>query len=121
MIMKLRVMVVQEYSNNFVTIKDPIMKTIVTIIIFSCSVLPLLSGAITRVVVEGVIVAYDKKTVTLSQNGKKIKVPKNAIPHYFKIRSGNKVYAEFNPKETLRELRQTIQKKKMEHKKNQSR
>lgn len=43
--------------------------------------------------VEGIIVSYNKDTVTLSQRGKKIKVPKKSIPSFFKIRSGNKVYA----------------------------
>ena len=81
--------------------------------------LPLTIGAVTRVTVEGVIVAYDKETVTLSQKtGKKIKVPRKSVPHYFKIRSGNKVYVEYDPKEILRELRKNIQQKKSEKQKN---
>lgn len=94
------------------------MKTIF-IIVFSFSMLPLTIGAVTRVTVEGVIVAYDKETVTLSQkSGKKIKVPRKSIPHYFKIQGGNKVYVEYDPKAVLKELRKNIQKKKRKNKKN---
>lgn len=83
----------------------------------SFSVLPFSSGAVTKVTVEGVIVAYDKKTVTLSQDGKKIKVPKSSIPHYFKIRSGNKVYAELEPKKIMKKIKKAIQQKKIKKKK----
>ena len=96
------------------------MKTIlVIIIILSCSIFSFISSAVTRVTVEGVIVAYDKKTVTLSQNGKRIKVPKNSIPHYFKIRSGNKVYAELDSKKLVKKIQEVIQQKKMKNKKKQ--
>ena len=96
------------------------MKTILINVVLSFFVLPLISGAVTRVTVEGVIVAYDKKTVTLSQNGKKIKVPKSSIPHYFKIRSGNKVYAELNPKKAVKKIKKVIQQKKAENKQKQN-
>ncbi len=96
------------------------MKTILVIIIMlSYSVFSFISSAVTRVTVEGVIVAYDKKTVTLSQNGKKIKVPKKSIPHYFTIRSGNKVYAELDPKKTVKKIKEVIQQKKAENKNRQ--
>ena len=51
--------------------------------------------------IEGVIVKYDKKTVTLIQNGKKIKLLKKRIPKRFKIKTGNKVYAILNGKKIL--------------------
>ena len=52
-------------------------------------------------IIEGVIVKYDKKTVTLIQNGKKIKLLKKRIPKRFKIKTGNKVYAILNGKKIL--------------------
>ena len=93
------------------------MKIILIIILFSFLALPLFSSAVSRVTVEGVIVAYDKKTVTLSQNGKKVKVSRKSIPDYFKIRSGNKVYAELNPKKAVKKLQKVIQQKKIRSKK----
>ena len=52
--------------------------------------------------IEGVIISYNKKTVTLLQNGKKIKVPRKSIPPHFRIRGGNKVYAVINSKIILK-------------------
>ena len=63
------------------------------------------STAKTKAKIAGVIVKYDKKTVTLSQNGKKIKVPRKSIPDYFKIRGGNKVYAILNAKTLLKKMK----------------
>ena len=58
---------------------------------------------------EGIIISYDKKTVTLSQKGKKIKVPRGAIPKHFKIKGGNQVYAEFNEQELINQLKKSQQ------------
>ena len=62
--------------------------------------------------IKGVIVKYDKKTVTLLQNGKKIKVPRKSIPSYFKIRGGNKVYAVVNAAMILKKMKQQKTKKR---------
>ena len=56
---------------------------------------------------EGIIISYDKKTVTLSQKGKRIKVPRGTIPKHFKIKSGNQVYAEFNEQKLLNQLKKS--------------
>ena len=52
-------------------------------------------------IIEGVIVKYDKKTVTVIQNGKKFKLLKKHIPKRFKIKTGNKVYAVLNGKKII--------------------
>ena len=70
------------------------------------------STAITKAKISGVIVKYDKKTVTLSQNGKKIKVPRKSIPDYFKIRGGNTVYAILNAEILLKRMKQQKAKKR---------
>lgn len=48
--------------------------------------------------VHGVITKFDAKTVTLSQRGKPVKVPRAAIPKHFKIRPGNEVFAVIDTK-----------------------
>ena len=67
--------------------------------------------------VEGIIVSYDKNTVTLSQRGKKIKVPKKSIPGFFKIRSGNKVYAIIDRKKFKKKPRRAIDQNQKERSK----
>ena len=48
-------------------------------------------------IVEGTIVKYDKKTVTLLKaGGVKVKVPRKAIPKRFKLQTGRRVYAILN-------------------------
>ena len=63
------------------------------------------SAIVGTVKVEGIIVSYDKKTVTLSQGGRKTQVPRKAIPGHFKIQSGNLVYALFDGKDIMKELK----------------
>ena len=56
--------------------------------------------------IEGTVVKYDKKTVTLKNDkGKKIKVSRRAIPKQFKLRSGAKVHALLNPKVITNQLK----------------
>lgn len=74
-------------------------KFIIIVTVFSFSYCAF-SGIVRSSRVEGIIVAYNKSTVTLSQRGKKIKVPRKSIPDFFKIRSGNKVYALLNKKKS---------------------
>ena len=81
------------------------MKTIIIIFILSLFFTPFSSIAKTKAKIAGVIVKYNKKTVTLSQNGKKIKVPRKFIPDYFKIRGGNKVYAVLNAETLLKKMK----------------
>lgn len=70
------------------------MKTIIFFIIlailFSQPVLSAISG---DAKVEGIVRGYNKKTVTLFQEGKKVTVPLKAIPSSFKIKKGEKVQA----------------------------
>ena len=49
--------------------------------------------------VQGVVVSYDKKTVTLKQKTGKIKVPRESIPKKFKLKTGKQVYALLKPEE----------------------
>ena len=54
--------------------------------------------------IHGVVVKYDKKTVTLkNDNGKTIKVSKQAIPKGFKLRSGARVQALLKPEDILKQ------------------
>ena len=62
--------------------------------------------------IQGVILEYDKKTVTLLQNGRKIKVPRESIPSHFKIRKGNTVNAIVNSKMILKKMKQKNTKKR---------
>ena len=87
--------------------------SLLIIVLLSLFPFTFISSAVTRVTVEGVIVSYNKKTVTLSQNGKKIKVPRKLIPYYFKIQTGNTVYAELDPEKAMKVLKKTIKKQKM--------
>ena len=60
------------------------------------------------------IVSYNKNTVTLSQNGKKVKVPKKSIPSHFKIKGGNEVYALVSAEEVMKKLKKEIEKEKQQ-------
>ena len=80
------------------------MKHILIFIAFFIFISPGFSAIIGPVKVEGIIVSYDKKTVTLSQGGEKTKVPRKAIPSHFKIQSGNQVYALFDGKDVMKKL-----------------
>ena len=62
--------------------------------------------------VKGIIVAYDKDTVTLSQKGKRVKVPRKSIPAHFKIKSGHEVYALFTAEEVAKKMQEAMEKKK---------
>ena len=66
------------------------------------------SAIVGSVKVEGTIVSYNKNIVTLSQRGKKIKVLRQSIPRYFKIRSGNEVYAIIDGEQLMKELKKAI-------------
>ena len=68
------------------------------------------STAKTKAKIAGVIIKYDKKTVTLSQNGQEIEVSRKSIPDYFKIRGGNKVYAVLNAETLLKKMKVTKRK-----------
>ena len=91
--------------------KSFVMKTILilSILLFTHTIFAAVSETAT---IEGVIVKYDKKTVTLLQNGKKIKVPRKSIPPHFRIRGGNKVYAVVNAAMILKKMKQQKAKKR---------
>ena len=56
--------------------------------------------------VKGTVVKYDKKTVTLkTNNGKQIKVKRQAIPEHFKLRTGTEVHALLNPEIITKRLK----------------
>ena len=82
---------------------------ILSILFFTHTIFAAVSETAT---IEGIIVKYDKKTVTLLQNGKKIKVPRKSIPPHFRIRGGNKVYAVVNAAMILKKMKQQKSKKR---------
>ena len=49
--------------------------------------------------IQGIVVSYDKDTVTLKQKNVKIKVPRESIPKKFKLNTGKRVYALLKPEE----------------------
>lgn len=57
--------------------------------------------------VQGIIVSYDKKTVTLKQKTGKIKVPREAIPKKFNLKTGKHVYALLKPEYLNKIIRPT--------------
>lgn len=63
------------------------------------------SAIVGQAKVKGIIVAYDKKTVTLYQSGQKVKVPRTSIPSHFKIKGGNEVYALFDGEKIMKKLK----------------
>ena len=60
---------------------------------------------------QGVVVSYDKKTVTLKQKKEKIKVPRESIPDKFKLRTGKRVYALLKPEDLKKALKTTTKPK----------
>ena len=80
------------------------MKYILIFIAFFIFIPSVFSAIIGPVKVEGIIVSYDKKTVTISQGGERTQVPRKAIPSHFKIKSGNQVYALFDGKDVMKKL-----------------
>ena len=87
--------------------KEELMKT--TFIVFIVAFFSVLcfSAIIGTAKVEGTIVSYSKHTVTLSQKGKKVKVPRKAIPTSFKIKTGNYVYAVFDGQAVMADLKKS--------------
>ena len=81
------------------------MKHILLIVALFIFIPSVFSAIIGTVKVEGIIVSYDKKTVTLSQGGRKTQVLRKAIPSHFKIQSGNLVYALFDGKDIMKKLK----------------
>ena len=87
------------------------MKHILIILLFVFSHLAF-SAVYGTAKIKGKIVSYDKNTVTLSQNGKKIKVSKKSIPSSFKIKGGNEVYALISAEEVIKRLQKKPKKDK---------
>lgn len=73
------------------------------IFVFSQYAFPAIVG---NAKLEGIIVSYNKNTVTLSQRGKKVKVPRESIPDFFKIKGGNKVYAVIKAEKLMKKLKE---------------
>ena len=88
------------------------MKIILVIVVFAGFSTFGFSAIMGSAKVEGIIVSYNKHTVTLSQKGKRVKVPKKAIPSFFKIKTGNKVYAVFDSQEVMAKLKAAQNKEK---------
>ena len=87
------------------------MKTTFVVVIFAFFSVFCLSAILGSAKVEGIIVSYSKHTVILSQKGKKVKVPRKAIPSFFKIKTGNRVYAVFDGQTVMTNLKNSKPKK----------
>ena len=62
--------------------------------------------------VRGVVVSYDKDTVTLVQTvQQRVVVPRYAIPKQFKLKTGERVSALFSPEEILKQVKKEKEKK----------
>lgn len=58
--------------------------------------------------IEGTVIKYNKKTVTLkTSQGKRIKIPRRAVPRKFKLKTGAEVHAFLSPKVIIRRLSST--------------
>ncbi len=89
------------------------MKAILFFIMVLCLSFPGYGMIVGKVKIEGTVVKYDKKTVTLKNDkGKKIKVRRQDIPEHFKLRSGAKVHALLSPKLINKHLKQKNRKAK---------
>ena len=81
------------------------MKTMTVIIIMIFLSQPVSAAFLGHVIVEGIVLGYNSKTVTLSQQGKETKVPRKSIPKHFKIEVGKKVQAIFKGEEVMKKLK----------------
>ena len=79
-------------------------KTIFLLILLLFSFLAF--SAISDLRVEGIVVKYDKKTVTLAQeNGEKVKVSRLDVPKYYTLKTGEKIHAIIDNKKLLDQLK----------------
>ena len=70
-------------------------------LIFLCLLLSFYGQAVIvgPVKMRGVIVSYNKKTVTLKSNGRTVIVPRRTISRKYKLKTGKKVYALLEPED----------------------
>ena len=72
-------------------------------------------------IVEGKIIGFDAKTVTLLIQKDKykttIKIPKKSVPKYFKIKIDNNIRAVLDGKELLEKLKKRREKRRSKKKK----
>jgi len=61
--------------------------------------------------VQGVVVSYDKDTVTLKQKNGKIKVPRESIPKKFNLKTGKRVYVLLKQEDLKKALKTTTKTK----------
>ena len=54
---------------------------------------------------EGMVISYDKKTVTISQRGKKIKVPRNSIPKHIKLKTGKMIEVPVDSEKLMNKIK----------------
>lgn len=90
------------------------MKTLFITIAMGLFSQPAVSAIFGHVVVEGIVLGYNKKTVTLSQRGHKTKVPRKNIPPFFKIEVGKKVHAVYDGRKIMEELKKLQEKEEQE-------
>ena len=60
------------------------------------------------VLVKGIIVKFDKRFVTFSRRGEKIKVPRSKIPKHIKIKIGEEAMAVFSGKEIMEAMKKSV-------------
>ena len=94
------------------------MKKLLLVVLLSFSHFSVFSAVQGPVEVRGVVVSYDKDTVTLVQTvQQRVVVPRYAIPKQFKLRTGERVSALFSPEEILKQVKKEKEKEKEKKKK----
>ena len=87
----------------------------VTVVLLFSS--PFLFSAVSEVIIQGVIVSYDKKSVILVQdNGKQVKVSRARIPKFYKLKTGKRVQAVFGGKKLVDMIKKQEDKKEKKRK-----
>ena len=78
-------------------------------------------AGIDNAVMEGMIISYDKKSVTISQKGRKIKVSRKSIPKHIKLKTGKMIEVPIDSEKLMKEIRKVKEKQKLSKKKNPKR
>lgn len=74
---------------------------------------PFLFSAVSEVIVTGVVVSYNKKTVVLAQDsGKRVKLSRSRIPKHYKLKAGKRVHVALDAKKILKSIKKQEEKRK---------
>lgn len=62
------------------------------------------AGLVPEVVVEGKVVGFSDETVKIYHNGQTTEVPRERIPQYFKVKSGEHIFAVIESNEIKKQI-----------------